>query len=194
MVDLLEFAIEKLGKVDTLIICSGVLSVLPFEDLPIELISKIMNINAIAPIETTKIFLPELLRNSGQIIIVSSASGTIPAPTRSLYTASKHALTGFFRSLRIEVGHKIHICHVMPGSVDTPLRATALDANESLTSTTSRKAMAPSDCASKILTAASESQDEVYIPYYYKIATALSVYFPNLINHIAKKKYNYPST
>lgn len=192
MQQLLEFSIQKLGKVDTLIICSGVLSVLPFEDLPMEIISKVMEINAVAPIITTKIFLKELIRNTGQIIVVSSASGTLPAPTRTLYTASKHAVTGFFRSLRIELEEKVHICHVMPGSVDTDLRVAALDSNKSM-APPQRKVMSASDCASRILQAARESQDEVYIPSYYKFATLVSVYCPGFISYFAKKKYNYPN-
>jgi short-subunit dehydrogenase len=165
--------------------------VLPFEELSAEIIPKILEINAVAPIMTTKIFLPELIRNCGQIIVISSASGTLPAPTRTLYTASKHALTGFFRSLRIEIGNKIHICHVMPGSVDTNLRAAALDKSVSCRS---QGAMSARDCATKILKAAARLEDEVYIPAYYKLATAISVYFPNFINNIAKRKYNYPSS
>ena len=232
---LLAHCEERMGGVDTLIICSGVISTLPFADVASaealqDITNSIFQINAVGPILAAKIFLPCLeqsastMRQSNgikpRIVVVSSASGVMAAPTRTLYTASKHALTGFFRALRMEIrGKGISICHIMPGSVDTPLRESALDAKQTLdletidrdepirspplNSTTSatttrsrrttpeRKVMSPEKCASIILQSAQDLKEEVYIPKIYQLGVLVGVLFPGLIEYLARRKYNY---
>jgi len=116
------------------------------------------------------------------------------APTRTLYTASKHAITGFFRALRMEVRSKgIHICHVMPASVKTDFRSSAVDvtdpAKADSSKTQSKSAMSPEKCASLILQAAAMLEEEVYLPRYYQLAVWIGVLFPGLIEYFAAKKY-----
>lgn len=231
---LLAHCQERMGGVDTLIICSGVISTLPFADVASaealqDITNSIFQINAVGPIMAAKIFLPCLEQSAStagnrikpRIVVVSSASGVMAAPTRTLYTASKHALTGFFRALRMEIrGKGISICHIMPGSVDTPLRESALDAKQALdletrdrdepirsppplnsttTATTTRsrrttperKVMSPEKCASIILQSAQDLKEEVYIPKIYQLGVLVGVLFPGLIEYLARRKYNY---
>ena len=222
---LLQFSRQKMGGVDTLILCSGVLSTLEFNSIDQsnieDITNRIFQVNAIGPILATKIFLPELQaqgsrNSSSQIVVIGSASGVIAAPTRTLYTATKHAVTGFFRSLRIELREKdVAICHVMPGSVDTPLRSSALDAKEaaihevkdepirspptavapSSSPTTDQsnrsKVMSPQKCAYLVLKAAEKMKEEVYIPGIYQLGASVGIIFPRLLEYLAKRKYNY---
>ncbi|KAJ3000857.1 hypothetical protein HDV02_002320 [Globomyces sp. JEL0801] len=182
--DLFLFAKSKLGGIDTLILSAGVLSVLPFERLSEhndfeEIVHGVLNVNAISPILATRVFLPDIIEHQGQIV-------------RSLYTASKHAVTGFFRSLRIEVaGHGVHICHVMPGSVDTDLRKSSLDGDKVAEPEKRKKIMSAEQCGSIIFEAARLGQNEVYIPKIYQLAVIVSYIFPGLINYFAAKKYGY---
>ncbi|KAI1318167.1 Golgi transport complex subunit 6 [Mortierella claussenii] len=149
------------GGIDTLIICAGVISVLPFEELAgidstssdtyvsgndyshlmptnaqaaLDASLKIMNINYHAPLNLTSHFLPALTRTSpaGNIMVVSSMAGKIGAPTRSIYCASKHAAQGFFDALSMEVERTgVHVGIVSPGTVATDLRHSAVDLPES---------------------------------------------------------------
>ncbi|KAJ3274951.1 hypothetical protein HDV01_001815 [Terramyces sp. JEL0728] len=185
-----EFTVKEFGEIDTLVICSGVLSVLPFEKIPDDkiqdIVNSIFNINTIGPILTTKTFLPIIKR---RIVVISSASATLPAPTRSLYTATKHAITGFFKSLRIELrGKGIKVYNVMPGSVATKLRASSLD---SPGQSSNKKAMLPEKCAEIIINQVDCGQEEIYIPKFYHFGTILSFIVPKLIDSMAAKKYGY---
>ncbi|KAJ3326329.1 hypothetical protein HDV06_000205 [Boothiomyces sp. JEL0866] len=185
-----DFTVKEFQELDTLVICSGVLSVLPFEkiddDKIQDIVNSIFNINAIGPILATKTFLPIIRK---RIVIISSASATLPAPTRSLYTATKHAISGFFKSLRIELKPKgIKVFNVMPGSVKTDLRASSLD-NPGQSS--NQKAMLPEKCAETIIHQLDLEQEEIYIPKLYHLGTILSFIFPSLIDSMAAKKYGY---
>lgn len=143
------------GRVDTLIICAGIISVLPFAELAgidsakpavsesdyshllptdpdkaLEASTRIMNVNYHAPLNLASHFLPALTQTStaGNIIVVSSMAGKIGAPTRSIYCASKHAAQGFFDALGMEVERTgVHVGIVSPGTVATDLRQSAVD-------------------------------------------------------------------
>ncbi|KAG0014083.1 hypothetical protein BGZ82_001908 [Podila clonocystis] len=144
------------GGVDTLILCAGMISVLPFADLAgtektstqptgdddlahllpsnpraaLDASFKIMNLNYHAPLNLTSHFLPALTQTSraGNIIVVSSMAGKLGAPTRSIYCGSKHAAQGFFDSLGMEVEKTgVHVGIVSPGTVETDLRQSAVD-------------------------------------------------------------------
>ncbi|KAJ1914594.1 hypothetical protein IWQ60_008753 [Tieghemiomyces parasiticus] len=150
---------------DTLILCAGIISVRPFTEWtasfgesdhpPASLqdrltrargqIDRIMGINFSGLVTTTQAFLPYLQRApAGRVVVISSAAGKTGTPTRSLYAASKHALHGFFDSLRIElaaaprveltdypegqrVSAPVSVCLVCPATIDTDLRRTAVD-------------------------------------------------------------------
>ena len=69
-------------------------------------------------------------QKGGEFIIMSSVSGLIAAPLNSSYNASKFGLTGYFESIRCEMGDegvKINIIH--PGPVATPIGDNALSSN-----------------------------------------------------------------
>ena len=68
--------------------------------------------------------LPALERSSGVLVVTGSINGVAPLPTFSAYSASKHALRGFVRSLRIELKAQrsaVRVALVNPGAVDTPV-------------------------------------------------------------------------
>ena len=77
----LDYTVQHLGTCDTLVLCAGVLSVLPFDQVKPELVPVIFDINTIGPILTTSYFLPLLKAQQGRIVVISSAAGVIAAPT-----------------------------------------------------------------------------------------------------------------
>lgn len=92
---------------------------------------KLMNINYFGPIVISKKLLPHFLnRNSGHIIVISSLSGKYGVPRVAAYAASKHALHGFFETLRSETYDKgIFITMMIPGIIKTEITAHALKGN-----------------------------------------------------------------
>jgi dehydrogenase/reductase SDR family protein 7 len=78
-------------------------------------------VNTLAPIRLTSLLLPGMLqRGKGQFVMVSSAAGKVPSPCQSVYAASKHAVNGYFHTLRSEVNQQgIKVCVVCPGPIET---------------------------------------------------------------------------
>ncbi len=87
-----------------------------------------MNINYFAPTVLTKHLLPHFLeRGAGHIVVTSSLSGKYGVPRIAAYAASKHALHGFFETLRSEVYDKgIDITIIIPGIIRTEITAHAV--------------------------------------------------------------------
>jgi len=85
-----------------------------------------METNFGSAVDLTRAVLPQMLeRRSGMIVCVSSVAGLMGAPWRTAYSASKHALTGFFGSLRTELaGNGVQVSIVYPGFVHTAISET----------------------------------------------------------------------
>ena len=69
-----------------------------------------MQVNYFGPIALVMALLPSLISRQGHIVTVSSLQGVLAMPSRSAYSASKHAIQAFTDSLRIELnarGHKV---------------------------------------------------------------------------------------
>ncbi|KAF9138994.1 hypothetical protein BGX30_008483 [Mortierella sp. GBA39] len=220
------------GKVDTLIICAGIISVLPFAELAgidsaktttsepdyshllptdsdkaLEASIRIMNVNYHAPLNLASHFLPALTQTSaaGNIIVVSSMAGKIGAPTRSIYSASKHAAQGFFDALGMEVERTgVHVGIVSPGTVATDLRQSAVDLPKAEAASSSASPAAPvkvagtkkgamtaKACAEGIVRGSDLRQHEVIMPWFYHVSLVLQIVSPSLVRWLAKKKYGY---
>eukprot|EP00116_Pleurobrachia_bachei_P007644 sb/3467906/ len=64
---------------------------------------RVFKINVLSFIELTRLFMPVLERSSGQIHVTSSMSGILPFFRAGLYSSTKHALNGFYKSLQQEL-------------------------------------------------------------------------------------------
>ncbi|GJP40527.1 hypothetical protein CLOM_g199 [Closterium sp. NIES-68] len=91
------------------------------EETPEDTLRGMLEVNVVATIELTRYLLPFMMqRNKGQILVVSSAAGKLPAPTQGVYAATKHALHGYFNTLRYEaVQHGVAVTLVCPGPIAT---------------------------------------------------------------------------
>ncbi|CAI5465946.1 unnamed protein product [Closterium sp. Yama58-4] len=91
------------------------------EDTPEDTLRGMLEVNVVATIELTRYLLPCMMqRNKGQVLVVSSAAGKLPAPTQGVYAATKHALHGYFNTLRYEaVQHGVAVTLVCPGPIAT---------------------------------------------------------------------------
>lgn len=101
----IDLAAEKFGKFDVLFLNAGRSMGCYFEEIKdMDSINYMLRINVNGVINTLYYALPYVPKlASSRIVITSSVAGIIPVPNRSVYCASKHALTGFANSLRIEM-------------------------------------------------------------------------------------------
>jgi short-subunit dehydrogenase len=126
------------GRVDILLLNAGVSQRSKFLETSPEVFNRIFETNFTASVDLTRLVLPSMLaRGSGRIAAVSSIAGLMGAPLRTAYSASKHALQGFFSSLRAELRsigsgdtrNPVEITMVFPGFVRTEISRNALEGN-----------------------------------------------------------------
>jgi NAD(P)-dependent dehydrogenase (short-subunit alcohol dehydrogenase family) len=115
--------LSKCSTLDALINNAGIGVCGSAEETSTELSSKQFQTNFWGAVNMTKSILP-LMRHqkNGKIITIGSLAGLIGVPFQSYYAASKHALEGFFKSLRFEVkSFNIKVSVIEPGFFKTDL-------------------------------------------------------------------------
>ncbi|MEP7260659.1 MAG: SDR family NAD(P)-dependent oxidoreductase, partial [Usitatibacter sp.] len=122
---------------------------------------------------------------------VASLAGKTGVPTRTGYAASKHAMTGFFDSLRIELdGSGVAVTMIYPGFVSTGIRenATGPDGKPIQVSPVKEgEVMGVEECARIIVNAIETRKREVVMTARGKIGLWLKLFAPALIDRIAKR-------
>lgn len=98
-------------------------------ETPLNVDRKVFEVNFFGTIMLTKILLPHMIKNGGgHIAVTSSVVGKFGFPYRSAYSASKHALQGFFESLRAEnTSDNIRVSIIIPGRIRTLISVNAID-------------------------------------------------------------------
>jgi len=123
-------AVSFFGPIDILINNAGISQRGAVIDTSIDVVQRIMEVNFIGNIAVTKAVLPSMIaRKSGSIVVISSLVGKLSTPFRSTYSASKHALHGYYDSLRAEVAKdNVQITLICPGYIKTEISLHALNA------------------------------------------------------------------
>ena len=127
--DLARQAWEAFGGLDVMYCNAGISQRTTVEDTSMEMVRKIMEINYFAPVAMAKAILPRMLEaGGGHIAATTSIAGRFGFPLRCAYSSSKHALYGFFETLRAEYCSRgIVVTLVCPGRVRTNISLYALD-------------------------------------------------------------------
>ncbi len=159
---------ERFGKIDVLIHNGGISQRSLAVNTDIEVDRKLMEVNYFGTVALTKILLPKLIaQKESLIIVVTSAVGRIPSPWRSGYAASKHALHGFFDSLRAEnYDDGLRVLLICPGFVQTNVSVNALTGDGKALGTMDKatgKGLTAETCAKGIIKAAKSEKEEVVI-------------------------------
>ncbi|MEV6024928.1 SDR family NAD(P)-dependent oxidoreductase [Streptomyces sp. NPDC052036] len=109
----------RLGALDVLVNNAGVISHVPFAELPLDEWRRVIDTNLTAPFLVIQKALP-LLKEGSSIITVGSRAAVVGIPLRAHYTAAKAGLIGLTRSLMKELGPKgIRVNLVAPGVIET---------------------------------------------------------------------------
>ena len=118
-------ALERFGRLDTWVNNAAVGMWSRFEEIPLEDLRRLIDVNLWGYVYGARAALP-VFRDAGRGVLINNASvlATVSAPYASGYVASKHAIRGLGMSLRQELAldgaRGIHVCTVMPGTIDTP--------------------------------------------------------------------------
>jgi NAD(P)-dependent dehydrogenase (short-subunit alcohol dehydrogenase family) len=125
---------NRLGGIDCLINNAGLTHRSAFTNTEPEVYRKVMDVNLFGSIHCSKLAIDSLIQRRGIIIVISSLAGFLPLYGRTGYSASKHALHGFFDSLRTEMKSKgVSVMIACPGFADTDFSQSALDGDGTIT-------------------------------------------------------------
>ncbi|TGN19741.1 SDR family oxidoreductase [Leptospira idonii] len=185
-------ALKKWGKVDALINNGGISQRDLAENTSLSVTEKIMNVNFYGAIALTMALYPHFKENrSGIIAVISSVAGKTGTRLRSSYSASKHALHGYFDSLRAEShAFGIQVSLICPGFVRTKISYNALVGSgktHNKMDDALAKGLDPNQTAKRILDSIARGKDEVVIGGFQEtMATYLKRFFPGLLTKILR--------
>ena len=180
------------GRIDVLVNNAGATMWARFEDIQdLEVLARIMQVNYMGAVYCTRHALPHLRESRGLLVGISSLAGLVGVPTRTGYSASKHAMNGFFDSLRIELaGSGVDVTMIYPGFVSTGIRenATGPDGKPILVSPVKEgDVMRVEDCAARIVEAIERRERQVVMTARGKMGRWLRLLAPGLVDRIARR-------
>jgi short-subunit dehydrogenase len=187
--NLVAHALQSYGKVDVLVNNAGVGAHFAFnEATDLAVYDRVMRVNFLGSVYCTHAALAALRSSRGLIVAISSLAGKTGVPFRSAYAASKHAMQGFFDSLRVELdGTGIDVTVVSPGFVATRIRAHALGADGRVLgeSPLDERDMMPLDeCARLIVEAMERRKREVVMTARGRLGLILKSVAPRMVDRI----------
>lgn len=182
----------KFGAIDILVCNAGVAQRFSVIESSMAINRQIMELNFFSVIALAKAVLPAMLKQrAGQIVVISSVMGKISMPGSSMYSASKHALHGFFDALRAEVyKDNIGVTVVCPGYIKTNVSINAITAEGGAHGKMDKgqqKGMLPAKCARGIVKAVAKRKNEFYIGGKEMLAITFSRLLPGLFLSIVKR-------
>ncbi|KAM9842588.1 dehydrogenase/reductase SDR family member 7 [Aulostomus maculatus] len=188
-------ALQYFGQIDILINNGGRSQRSLFLDTSVDVYQALMELNFLGTVSLTKLVLPHMTqRGTGSVVTVSSVAGLTGAPLLTGYSASKHALQGFFNSLRTELYDypEILISTVCPGPVQSQIVHNAFteELNKPLANACSQEhKMSTSRCVDLMLVGVANRVKEMWIAqqpfllFYY-----VWQYTPTFVTNILSKK------
>lgn len=162
-------------------------------ETPIEIDRKIFEVNFFGHIFLTKWVVPQMVkRGSGVVVTISSLTGLWGFYLRSAYAASKHALHGFYESLRMEVeDYGVQVSLVTPGFIATDISKHAIDkaGNESgAMDNNQANGISPEECARQIIYGVKAGKDVFAVGGKETRGVWVRRMFPKLFKKILKKQ------
>ncbi len=184
--------LAQMGRVDVLLNNGGVSQRDKALNTPLEVDRRIMEIDFFGAVALTKAVLPGMLRNGGgHIGVTSSLVGKFGSPYRSAYAAAKHALHGFYDSLRAELHDQgLRVTIFCPGFICTQISVNALTGSgEKLGQMDDAQAngMPTEKCAAIMVRSMERGKNEVYIGSRETLGIYIKRFFPNLFAYIIRK-------
>jgi short-subunit dehydrogenase len=190
--NLIERTVAEYSRIDTLINNAGITMWARFDEIrDLALIEQIMRVNYFGSVYCTYYALPYLKETQGRIVGISSLTGKTGVPTRSGYAASKHAMAGFFDTLRIELAdYGVSVTMIYPGFVATEVRQRAFGPDgKPLGKSPVRedKVMTVETCARLIVQAAAKRKREFVMTLRGRLGLWLKLIVPGLVDRFARK-------
>jgi short-subunit dehydrogenase len=191
-IQFINSTIQKFGGIDILINNAGISMRSLFADADVEVIKKVMDINFMGVVYTTKPALQSIIERKGTIVGISSIAGYRGLPGRSGYSASKFALNGWLEALRTELLHKqVNVMWVCPGFTKSNIRNAALNGDavaQGESPLDESSLMSSEECAQHILKAIEKRKRTLILTFKGKQTVWMNKLFASLTD---KLTYNF---
>jgi len=188
--------VSTFGRIDILINNGGQSQRAAAIETSAEIERTLFEINYFSAVNLSKAVLPFMLKNkSGKIVVISSIAGKFGFYLRSSYSAAKHALHGYFESLRLEVEKNgVSVLLVCPGKVKTNVSLNAISSSgdsHNKMDDSHENAMSAQACAQQIIAGILNDKEEILIGGKELLAVKIKRFFPKLFGKIIRKQSPY---
>lgn len=194
---IIDRAVDAYGRLDTLIVNAGISMDAPFEEIKDSShFSRILETNVLGAMYCTRFALPHLKRTRGRLVAMSSVAGKTGVPGYSVYAASKHALVGYFESVRIETRqYGISVSIMMPDFVSSGIHEREVNAEGSPVGGNHYvdydRVMDVPTCARIVIDAAARRKRQVIMSWRGQIGQWVKLLAPGVIDGIARRAKKY---
>lgn len=188
--------ITKFGKIDILINNGGQSQRSSIIETSTETERQLFEINYFSAVNLSKAVLPFMLKYGyGKIVVLSSIAGKFGFYLRSSYSAAKHALHGYFESLRLENEKKgISVLMVCPGKIKTNVSFNA-EIGDGKTHNqmdpSHEHAMSAEECAKQIIAGILSNKEEIFIGGKELLIVKIKRFLPKLFGKMIRKQSPY---
>jgi NAD(P)-dependent dehydrogenase (short-subunit alcohol dehydrogenase family) len=185
-------AVERFSSLDVLVNNAGMSHRSGFAVTGLDVIHRVMDVNFFGAVNCTKAALPHLLARRGLVVVISSVAGYSPLVARTGYAASKHALHGFFDSLRTELAPQgVDVMVACPSFIATRIDRNALGGDGEPVrhaQVTVGRALTAEDAAGQVFAGAERGQRRLLIGRTARAAWQLNRFAPRLYELIMARR------
>ncbi len=190
--NLVERTVERFGGIDVLVANAGRTMWARLDEMKdLSLYEDLMRTNYLGAVYPTFHALPFLKKSRGRIVVVSSVAGLTGVPERTGYAATKHALFGFFESLRIELQDTgVTVTMVAPDFVRSEIHRRAIGADGTPLGSSplvEAKIMTAEECARPILRAMEKRQRLMITSLRGRFGRWARLFAPGVIDAVARR-------
>ncbi len=190
--EMIQRVIAKFDKVDVLVNNAGLSMWATVEDTQdVTRMKRIIDVNLLGSMYCTKLALPFLKDTQGRIVAISSVASLTGVPSHAAYCASKHAMNGFFESLRLELSETgVSVTIVAPDFVQSEIHVRSLGADGKPLGRLLQdhgSFLSAEACADIIIKAMTQRKRFVITSLRGKVGRWVKLCFPGMIDWMAKK-------
>lgn len=187
--------VAETGRIDLLINNAGRSQRSLAKETPVQIDREIMELNFFSIVTLSKLVLPHMLKQgSGHLVVISSITGKFGFPWRTAYSASKHALQGYFEALRAElVNDHVDVTIVSPGRVNTNVSKNAVtESGEAYNKMDDGQShgMPADECAAQIIKAIKKNKKEILVGKKELLMVYIRKFLPSLFYKLVTKIKN----
>ncbi|MEN9961254.1 MAG: hypothetical protein RL045_1507 [Bacteroidota bacterium] len=194
--DRVQDVMNTYGRIDYLVLNAGVSQRSFVKDTEFDVYRRLFEVNFFSIVSLTQAVLPVFTaQKSGVFVPIASVAGRISTPRRAAYGATKHALIGFFDSVRAEgFNEGIRVTTILPGYIKTNISLHAMnekgeaygkmDPNQA-------KGLDPHFTAQKILQAVLAEKNEFFVGGFLEgFGLFVKRFFPSIMPFMLRKIKN----